>query len=419
MWPSVFPTATLVDMPAGPYWIASPDMFDILLNMVNGIKESLLNRTVELNTFSKEEAVAINLTLDIIKAPGIAANFNNLSSRVTKNAHLAPKESGWERAFKRGDTLVQSDFQGGVQYVNFYRRTERGSVDNITFARNSSPWTDITSGTYTGSFTNAIFTNGYYWATSPEMFDLIWTEFRKKYECEGNATPATTMGMGNPAAPEGDSVGSGDLFQTKRKKKMKSLIKYIQESASPAQANKIMKELGIWSAGLVEKEVLAQLNNSKEDIESENKILAYLKKFKDAVRSIGEVVPSYEDYLHKDGTYVIFGRKSDHLRDYYPDGLTIYQLDGKRYNRYVQWTAHDRNYGGRLAFHIEFVSESSAQSYTAIRNEKEYREMGPVYWLPTEAFTALDDAFYNIHDHRQFIRVPDENGYLHYVAKKK
>lgn len=41
-------------------------------------------------------------------------------------------------------------------------------------------------------------------------------------ECDGAATPATVMGMGNPMAPEGDSVGSGDTFDhQKRKKKVK------------------------------------------------------------------------------------------------------------------------------------------------------------------------------------------------------
>lgn len=42
------------------------------------------------------------------------------------------------------------------------------------------------------------------------------------FECDGAATPATVMGMGNPMAPEGDSVGSGDTFDhQKRKKKVK------------------------------------------------------------------------------------------------------------------------------------------------------------------------------------------------------
>lgn len=42
------------------------------------------------------------------------------------------------------------------------------------------------------------------------------------FECDGAATPGTVMGMGNPMAPEGDSVGSGDTFDhQKRKKKVK------------------------------------------------------------------------------------------------------------------------------------------------------------------------------------------------------
>lgn len=42
------------------------------------------------------------------------------------------------------------------------------------------------------------------------------------FECCDVATPGTVMGMGNPAAPEGDTVGSGDTFRNqKRKKKVK------------------------------------------------------------------------------------------------------------------------------------------------------------------------------------------------------
>lgn len=42
------------------------------------------------------------------------------------------------------------------------------------------------------------------------------------FECCDAATPGTVMGMGNPAAPEGDTVGSGDTFRNqKRKKKVK------------------------------------------------------------------------------------------------------------------------------------------------------------------------------------------------------
>ena len=46
------------------------------------------------------------------------------------------------------------------------------------------------------------------------------------FECDGAATPGTVMGMGNPMAPEGDSVGSGDTFPTRktaktRRKKVK------------------------------------------------------------------------------------------------------------------------------------------------------------------------------------------------------
>lgn len=41
-------------------------------------------------------------------------------------------------------------------------------------------------------------------------------------ECDGAATPATVMGMGNPAAPDGTTPGSGDTFDhQKRKKKVK------------------------------------------------------------------------------------------------------------------------------------------------------------------------------------------------------
>lgn len=47
-------------------------------------------------------------------------------------------------------------------------------------------------------------------------------------ECEGAATPASTMGMGNPAAPgECGAVGSGDLLTAKAKKEKKK--KKIEE----------------------------------------------------------------------------------------------------------------------------------------------------------------------------------------------
>ena len=49
------------------------------------------------------------------------------------------------------------------------------------------------------------------------MKDLI-----SYFECDGAATPGSVMGMGNPAAPDGSTPGSGDTFDhQKRKKKVK------------------------------------------------------------------------------------------------------------------------------------------------------------------------------------------------------
>ena len=49
----------------------------------------------------------------------------------------------------------------------------------------------------------------------------------------GFATPANTMGMGDPVAPTDTSVGSGDAIavskeRPKKKKKMTSLKKYLK-----------------------------------------------------------------------------------------------------------------------------------------------------------------------------------------------
>lgn len=42
------------------------------------------------------------------------------------------------------------------------------------------------------------------------------------HECDGAATPASVMGMGNPMAPDGSTPGSGDTFDhQKRRKKVK------------------------------------------------------------------------------------------------------------------------------------------------------------------------------------------------------
>lgn len=41
------------------------------------------------------------------------------------------------------------------------------------------------------------------------------------FECDGAATPGSVMGMGNPMAPDGTNVGSGDMFPTRRRKKVK------------------------------------------------------------------------------------------------------------------------------------------------------------------------------------------------------
>lgn len=43
------------------------------------------------------------------------------------------------------------------------------------------------------------------------------------------ATPMTTIGMGDVAAPNGDEVGSGDTVNPKRKRKMKALQAFIKE----------------------------------------------------------------------------------------------------------------------------------------------------------------------------------------------
>lgn len=40
-------------------------------------------------------------------------------------------------------------------------------------------------------------------------------------ECDGAATPGSVMGVGNPMAPDGTNVGSGDMFPPKRKKRVK------------------------------------------------------------------------------------------------------------------------------------------------------------------------------------------------------
>lgn len=48
------------------------------------------------------------------------------------------------------------------------------------------------------------------------------TLYSKIKECDGAATPASTMGMGNPCAPGPDgSVGSGDMFPTEHTAKAK------------------------------------------------------------------------------------------------------------------------------------------------------------------------------------------------------
>ena len=41
------------------------------------------------------------------------------------------------------------------------------------------------------------------------------------HECDGAATPGSVMGMGNPMAPDGTNVGSGDMFPPRKKKKVK------------------------------------------------------------------------------------------------------------------------------------------------------------------------------------------------------
>lgn len=58
------------------------------------------------------------------------------------------------------------------------------------------------------------------------------------FECDGAATPATVMGMGNPAAPEGDAVGSGDTFDFKKRKKKVKPGKEKQEWPSDAGQGK-------------------------------------------------------------------------------------------------------------------------------------------------------------------------------------
>lgn len=65
------------------------------------------------------------------------------------------------------------------------------------------------------------------------------THIKYSLECDGAATPATVMGMGNPMAPEGDAVGSGDMFPTKKsgKKKVKP-SKERQEWPNDAGQNK-------------------------------------------------------------------------------------------------------------------------------------------------------------------------------------
>lgn len=52
------------------------------------------------------------------------------------------------------------------------------------------------------------------------MKNLI-TYLSNTLECDGAATPGSVMGMGNPMAPEGDAVGSGDMMPPKRRKKVK------------------------------------------------------------------------------------------------------------------------------------------------------------------------------------------------------
>ena len=147
-------------------------------------------------------------------------------------------------------------------------------------------------------------------------------------ECDGAATPSTVMGMGNPAAPDGEVPGSGDTFDyqktaksKRRKKDVRTTDKKHQEEIVQSTTEGLLDaDFGMddsFDSAIVDAMLdrFAAISNG-DDKPTEQQYAQFYEQFRSVAKSIRSQfsgVSLMKAFRSKDYTIISFKEKTNCL----------------------------------------------------------------------------------------------------------